>query len=63
MDGNFHFNLKWKKTDPDDVALTQGAGFFVHADDVATYLPKAGKGAKEKEVVPHHSRTLKACAQ
>ena len=49
FDGNFHFNLKWKKTDANDVPLTKGAGFFVHTDDIGKYLKKVGKGSKQKE--------------
>ncbi|RPD67803.1 hypothetical protein L226DRAFT_474379 [Lentinus tigrinus ALCF2SS1-7] len=49
FDGNFHFNLKWKQTDKNDFPLVQGAGFFVHADDMAKYLKKADRGAKTKE--------------
>ncbi|KAI0705770.1 hypothetical protein C8T65DRAFT_577516, partial [Cerioporus squamosus] len=49
FDGNFHFNLKWKKTDPNDFPFTKGAGYFVHKDDMEKFLEKVGKGSKQKE--------------
>lgn len=50
FDGNFHFNLKCKRTDANDFPLTKGAGFFVHTDDIGKYLNKVGQGNKQKEV-------------
>ncbi len=50
FDGNFHFNVKWKKTDSNDFPFTKGAGYFVHKDDMAKFLKKVGKGPKQKEV-------------
>ncbi|KAI0699067.1 hypothetical protein C8T65DRAFT_581590, partial [Cerioporus squamosus] len=50
FDGNFHFNLKWKKTDANDFPFTKGAGYFVHKDDMAKFLKKVGqKPPKQKE--------------
>ena len=41
IDGNFHFNLKLKHTDPKDFPLTKGAAYFVHEDDFKKYIAKA----------------------
>ncbi|KAI1782668.1 hypothetical protein LXA43DRAFT_1103603 [Ganoderma leucocontextum] len=38
IDGNFHFNLKPKHTDPKDFPLTKGAAYFAHEDDFKTYI-------------------------
>ena len=40
IDGNFHFNLKPKHTDPKDFPLTKGAAYFAHEDDFKTYIAK-----------------------
>ncbi|TBU45985.1 hypothetical protein BD309DRAFT_989187 [Dichomitus squalens] len=41
IDGNFHFNLKLKHTDPKDFPLTKGAAYFVHEDDFKKYIAQA----------------------
>lgn len=41
IDGNFHLGSKAKETDPDDVALSEGAGYFVNQKDFQTYLNKS----------------------
>ncbi|KAI0649157.1 hypothetical protein C8Q79DRAFT_999013 [Trametes meyenii] len=41
IDGNFQLGLKMKNTDKDDVALSEGAGYFVNSQDFKTYLEKA----------------------
>ena len=41
IDGNFHFNLKVKQTDPNDFPLTQAAAYFVHETDRKKFLGKA----------------------
>ena len=41
IDGNFHLGLKAKDTDPNDVALSEGSGYFVNTTDFKTYLTKA----------------------
>ncbi|KAI1791116.1 hypothetical protein LXA43DRAFT_872705, partial [Ganoderma leucocontextum] len=38
VDGNFHFNLKPKHSDPKDVPLTNGAAYFAHEDDFKHYI-------------------------
>ncbi|PIL25723.1 hypothetical protein GSI_11473 [Ganoderma sinense ZZ0214-1] len=38
VDGNFHFNLKPKHSDPKDVPLTLGAAYFGHEDDFKHYI-------------------------
>ncbi|KAI1781959.1 hypothetical protein LXA43DRAFT_977822 [Ganoderma leucocontextum] len=38
IDGNFHFNLKPKHTDPNDYPLTKGAAYFAHEDDFKQYI-------------------------
>ncbi|EJF55675.1 hypothetical protein DICSQDRAFT_184244 [Dichomitus squalens LYAD-421 SS1] len=38
IDGNFHFNLKPKHTDPKDFPLTKGAAYFAHEDDFKAYI-------------------------
>ncbi|KAI1784958.1 hypothetical protein LXA43DRAFT_900780 [Ganoderma leucocontextum] len=38
IDGNFHFNLKPKHTDPNDYPLTKGAAYFAHEDDFKHYI-------------------------
>ena len=38
IDGNFHFNLKPKHTDPNDYPLTKGAAYFAHEDDFKSYI-------------------------
>ncbi|OJT02669.1 hypothetical protein TRAPUB_2484 [Trametes pubescens] len=40
IDGNFHLGSKAKNTDEHDVALSEGAGYFVNTKDFATYLEK-----------------------
>ncbi len=40
IDGNFHLGSKAKNTDEHDVALSEGAGYFVITKDFATYLEK-----------------------
>ncbi|KAI0359446.1 hypothetical protein OH77DRAFT_1501916 [Trametes cingulata] len=47
IDGNFHLSLKDRDTDPLDIALTAGAGYFVHEDDFKKFMAKAKKPAKE----------------
>ena len=49
LDGNFHFNMKNKHTDPADLPLSMGASYFAHEMDFATYLAKIPK-SKQKEV-------------
>ncbi|KAH9855776.1 hypothetical protein C2E23DRAFT_866429 [Lenzites betulinus] len=41
IDGNFHLGSKAKETDEADVALSEGAGYFVNSKDFKTYLEKA----------------------
>ncbi|KAI0640393.1 hypothetical protein C8Q79DRAFT_921614 [Trametes meyenii] len=41
IDGNFHLGLKAKDMDPNDVALSEGSGYFVNTTDFKTYLTKA----------------------
>ena len=38
IDGNFHFNLKPKHTDPNDFPLTKASSYFVHEDDFKYYI-------------------------
>ena len=38
INGNFHFNLKPKHTNPRDVPLTLGAGYFTHEEDFKHYI-------------------------
>ena len=38
VDGNFHFNLKPKHSDPKDVPLTIGAAYFGHEEDFKYYI-------------------------
>nr|VWO95310.1 Copper resistance-associated P-type ATPase [Ganoderma boninense] len=38
VDGNFHFNLKPKHTDPKDVPLTLDAAYFGHEEDFKHYI-------------------------
>ncbi|PIL28189.1 hypothetical protein GSI_09726 [Ganoderma sinense ZZ0214-1] len=38
IDGNFHFNLKPKHTDPNDYPLTKGAAYFANEDDFKHYI-------------------------
>ena len=38
IDGNFHFNLKPKHTDPNDFPLTKARSYFVHEDDFKYYI-------------------------
>ena len=38
IDGNFHFHLKPKHTDPKDFPLTKGAAYFAHEDDFKLYI-------------------------
>lgn len=41
IDGNFHLGSKAKDTDPDDIALSEGAAYFVNTKDFKTYLEKS----------------------
>ncbi|OJT08177.1 hypothetical protein TRAPUB_11843 [Trametes pubescens] len=41
IDGNFHLGSKAKETDPNDVALSEGAAYFVNTKDFQTYLEKS----------------------
>lgn len=41
IDGNFHLGSKAKATDPKDIALSEGAGYFVNTKDFKTYLNKS----------------------
>ncbi|KAI0362994.1 hypothetical protein BV20DRAFT_959208 [Pilatotrama ljubarskyi] len=50
IDGNFHLNLKDRDTDPLDVALTAGAGYFVNEDDFKKFMAKAKKPNHEPSV-------------
>ena len=38
VDGNFHFNLKPKHSDPKDVPLTIGAAYLGHEEDFKHYI-------------------------
>jgi len=38
VDGNFRLQRKDKKSDPDDIALNDGHGYFVKSDDFNSYL-------------------------
>ncbi|KAI0669304.1 hypothetical protein C8Q78DRAFT_1070866 [Trametes maxima] len=48
IDGNFHLGLKDKKSDPNDVALSEGAAYFVNSKDFQTFLKRAPKPANEE---------------
>ncbi|KAI0356813.1 hypothetical protein OH77DRAFT_1533775 [Trametes cingulata] len=47
IDGNFHLGLKDKDTDPDDVALSEGAAYFVNSKDFKTFLKRSPKPENE----------------
>ena len=47
MDGNFHFNMKPKRTDPDDIPLTGGGGYFVNDADFKEYSKTVDSAKKE----------------
>ena len=47
IDGNFHFNQKAPRSDPNDFPLTHGAGYFVHGEDFKKFLAKAPPPRKE----------------
>ncbi|KAI0372513.1 hypothetical protein BV20DRAFT_1034578 [Pilatotrama ljubarskyi] len=47
IDGNFHLGLKDKDTDPDDVALSKEAGYFMNTNNFKTFLKKAPKPESE----------------
>ena len=64
MDGNFHFNLKAKHTDPRDFPLTKGAAYFAHEDDFKEYIAKAKPYPVEvSQLTAHPTHFLKAYAQ
>ena len=42
IDGNFHSNQKDKLSDPDDVPLSSGAGYFADEKMFAAYSKKLG---------------------
>ena len=54
IDGNFHFNLKPKHTDPNDYPLTKGAAYFVHEDDFKEYIATT-------KPYPNEVRSRRAC--
>ncbi|KAI1786196.1 hypothetical protein LXA43DRAFT_898439, partial [Ganoderma leucocontextum] len=47
IDGNFHFNQKAPRSDPDDFPLTGGAAYFVHGEDFKKFLATAPPPPKE----------------
>ena len=53
MDGNYHFNLKSKRTDKDDVPLTKGAAYFANEDDAQRFLGKAPRPTNEVSYINH----------
>lgn len=40
IDGNFHLNMKDRDTDPLDVALSDGAGYFVPSQTYKQFMSK-----------------------
>ena len=52
MDGNFHFNMKPKRTDPDDFPLTGGGGYFVTNAEFRLYAKTADGRTKEVSFAP-----------
>ena len=51
MDGNYHFNMKHKRRDPDDYPLTLGASYFANEDDFEYYLANAPRPRNEVRTV------------
>ncbi|KAI0643900.1 hypothetical protein C8Q79DRAFT_915041 [Trametes meyenii] len=52
VDGNFHQKQRKKPMDKNDVALSEGAGYFVDSSDFAKYMD--GIGPEEKEETTCH---------
>ncbi len=38
QDGNFHYSMTNKHTDPKDPAMTKGASYYAHEDDSKLFL-------------------------
>lgn len=51
MDGNFHSKQREKPMDKDDVALTEGAAYFVNEADFRIYKEKIGPAEREVRMV------------
>ena len=49
MDGNYHFNMKPRETDQNDVAMSKNASYFVNHEDFGYFIKKAPRPAKEVE--------------
>ena len=50
VDGNFQLSQRKKRMDPDDFALTEGAGYFANAREYAEFVRKLPPTGKDIEV-------------
>ena len=52
VDGNFQLNQRKKPMDPNDFALTEGAGYFAHAKEYSSFVRNLPNASKDVEVSP-----------
>ena len=58
IDGNFHFNLKPKHTDPKDFPPTKAGAYFVHEDDFKFHIDTTKPYPLEVSVAPAPALSL-----
>jgi hypothetical protein len=49
-DGNFRLQQKYKKDDPDDIALNEGQSYFIEWTSYKSYLRLVGEAPVDPEV-------------